>query len=117
MSDEANPSAEDMVFNMVHGSNWIFSKFSFKCHVGWHIDPFGHSAFMALNLSRLNYDTFVFSRLDYQDHDRRVATSNMQHNWQPFAKPDANIFTHVMIQNYCFPFGFDFDDNTSLSMV
>jgi len=23
MSDEANPSAEDMVLNMVHGSNWL----------------------------------------------------------------------------------------------
>jgi len=54
MSDEANPSAEDMVFNMVHGSNWLFQTFGFKCHVGWHIDPFGHSAFMALNLARLN---------------------------------------------------------------
>lgn len=64
MSDEANPSAEDMVLNMVHGANWLLEEFQYSCHVGWHIDPFGHSNFMVENLAKLNYDTFVFSRLD-----------------------------------------------------
>jgi hypothetical protein len=53
MSDEANPSAEDMVLNMVHGSNWLYSELGYKCNVGWHIDPFGHSAFMNQALSAL----------------------------------------------------------------
>mmetsp|Transcript_1828 Transcript_1828/g.3654 ORF Transcript_1828/g.3654 Transcript_1828/m.3654 type:complete len:91 (+) Transcript_1828:1007-1279(+) len=53
MSDEANPSAEDMVLNMVHGANWLSENLDFECHVGWHIDPFGHSAFMNQNLAKL----------------------------------------------------------------
>jgi len=55
MSDEANASAEDMVLNMTIGNNWLYNELGYKCNVGWHIDPFGHSNFMAKNLINLNY--------------------------------------------------------------
>jgi len=56
MSDEANPTAEDLLLNMTIGNNWLYNELGYKCNVGWHIDPFGHSNFMAKNLINLNYD-------------------------------------------------------------
>jgi len=56
MSDEANPTAEDMVLNMTIGNNWLFDELGYKCNVGWHIDPFGHSNFMVKNLINLNFE-------------------------------------------------------------
>jgi lysosomal alpha-mannosidase len=51
-------------------------------HVGWQIDPFGHSREMASILSRMGYDGLFFGRLDYQDKSNRLRTKTMEIIWQ-----------------------------------
>ena len=51
-------------------------------HVGWQIDPFGHSREMASVLSRMGYDGLFFARLDYQDRSNRLRSNTTEMIWQ-----------------------------------
>lgn len=44
MNDEACTYYEDIIDNMFTGHQYILKEFNFVPEVGWHIDPFGHSA-------------------------------------------------------------------------
>lgn len=105
-------------------------------HIGWQIDPFGHSREMASLFSQMGYDALFFARLDYQDKVFRVAdkttemiwraSSNLGKNtqfwigkilsveiinWNYFYFVDTSLFTSVLYYFYGPPSGFCFDVN------
>lgn len=51
-------------------------------HVGWQIDPFGHSREMASMFARMGYDGLLFARLDYQDKDKRLLSQTAELVWE-----------------------------------
>jgi lysosomal alpha-mannosidase len=56
-----------------------------KCgqpHIGWQIDPFGHSREMASIFARMGFDGLFLGRLDYQDKLTRFLTKTAEMVWQ-----------------------------------
>ncbi|KAH9635897.1 hypothetical protein HF086_002457 [Spodoptera exigua] len=71
-----------------------------KCgwpHVGWQIDPFGHSREFANLLAMMGYDGLFLGRIDYQDKRARLKGKS------------SDIFTGVLFNTYSPPPGFCFD--------
>ncbi|KAJ4433199.1 hypothetical protein ANN_15456 [Periplaneta americana] len=80
-------------------------------HIGWQIDPFGHSREMASLFAQMGYDGLMFGRLDYQDKENRINTKTLETMWQGSANLGAasDLFTTVLYNGYGAPPGFCFD--------
>ncbi|KAJ4433198.1 hypothetical protein ANN_15455, partial [Periplaneta americana] len=80
-------------------------------HIGWQIDPFGHSREMASLFAQMGYDGVLFARLDYQDKDNRLKTKTPEMIWEgsPNLGESADLFTSVLYNFYNAPGGFCFD--------
>jgi len=86
-------------------------------HVGWQIDPFGHSNANARIFYELGFDSWFFARLDQGELDKR--TENKELEW--IQRPDnmtasdgvrPELFTHFLPGNLYFsPDGFDYNLN------
>lgn len=78
------------------------------------MDPFGHSNGNPRLFADMGFDAWFFSRLDFQDLEKRSVDKSMQFVWQPFNKhlnTSSQIFTHISTNGYCYiPFIFWFDD-------
>jgi alpha-mannosidase len=112
MHDEACPTYEDFIANMMIGHDFALQEFGVKPRVGWQIDTFGHSNTNARFFSDMGFDALFFARLDYQDKEKRLRDMQMEYVWQPNAdelKTDAQIFTHVLFHHYSSPEGFNWD--------
>ena len=112
MHDEACPTYEDMINNMMIGHDFILSEFGVKPRIGWQVDPFGHSNANARLFAEMGFDALFFGRLDYQDKNKRMNDKSMEWIWMPNADSlgsDVNLFTHAMYNQYQSPSGLDFD--------
>jgi hypothetical protein len=105
MHDEACTHYEDMINNMYIGHQWLLNEIGVKPRIGWHVDPFGHSSANPRLFAEMGFDAWFFGRLDYQDKIERLRDFSMEFIWQPFLShlnTSAQIFTHSMLDNYCF---------------
>lgn len=113
MSDEATVYYEDFIDNMAVGLRWIKDTFNVVPTVAWHIDPFGHHSSTASLFSRMGFNSFFFSRIDYQDKQVRLDQKRMEMIWRPpqyTGDQSTYIFTQVNYYHYSPPPGFCFDD-------
>ncbi|XP_032680589.1 lysosomal alpha-mannosidase isoform X2 [Odontomachus brunneus] len=80
-------------------------------HIGWQIDPFGHSREQASLFAQMGFDGMFFGRIDYQDKVKRLRERSMEFIWKssPSLGQRANLFTAVLFNNYSPPPGFCFD--------
>lgn len=51
-------------------------------HIGWQIDPFGHSREQASLFAQMGFDGMLFGRLDYQDKSKRLEDKTMEFIWK-----------------------------------
>lgn len=67
--------------------------------------------FQASLFAQMGYDGLFFARLDYQDKNKRLNTSNMETIWQASANLDESnsLFTGAMFDFYNSPRNFCFD--------
>ncbi|XP_063226460.1 lysosomal alpha-mannosidase-like isoform X2 [Bacillus rossius redtenbacheri] len=113
MNDEATTHYQSIVDQFTWGLRKLNDTFG-SCgrpHVGWQIDPFGHSREMASLFAQLGYDGLLFGRLDYQDKQHRFMTKTAEMVWEasPNLGKAADLFTSVLYNNYAPPPGFCFD--------
>ncbi|XP_015589369.1 lysosomal alpha-mannosidase isoform X1 [Cephus cinctus] len=80
-------------------------------HIGWQIDPFGHSREQASIFAQMGFDGLFFGRLDYQDKTKRLNDKTAEFIWKasPNLGEKADLFTNVLYNNYSPPPGFCFD--------
>ena len=79
MHDEAATHWIDMVDQTTLGHQFILKEFGVTPKVGWQIDPFGHSSTQAALLSaKVGFEGLFFGRIDYKDHDARIARKDME---------------------------------------
>jgi len=71
MHDEACPTYDDMINNMMIGHQWIEQEFGFKPKIGWQIDPFGHSNANTRLFAEMGFDALFFARLDSMDKEKK----------------------------------------------
>ena len=67
MHDEACPTYEDMIDNMMIGHDFAKKEFGVAPRVGWQIDPFGHSNTNARLFAEMGFDAYFFARMDSAD--------------------------------------------------
>eukprot|EP00347_Sterkiella_histriomuscorum_P016349 403353533 len=104
MHDEACPSYEDMIDNMMHGQKFLYDTFQVKPRIGWQIDPFGHSATNARLFAEMGFDAMFTSRIDFQERAKRVEEQSMTFLWRPQFKhlgKSSQILHHVLPYDYC----------------
>lgn len=90
MHDEACPTYEDMLNNMMIGHEFILKEFGVKPRIGWSIDPFGHSNTNVRFFAEMGFDAWFFARLDFQDKERRLNDREMEFVWRPYSKSMGN---------------------------
>ena len=58
-----------IIDQMTLGHLFINDTFGYEARptIGWHIDPFGHSAEQASLFSLMSFDGFFFGRIDQED--------------------------------------------------
>jgi len=115
MHDEACTHHDDMMNNMMVGHEFIVREFGewARPHVGWHIDPFGHSNANPRLFAEMGFDSWFFARIDFEDKAERMANQSMQWVWKPFAQSlgdQVSIFTHCMPDHYHQPEQFRYDE-------
>ena len=112
MHDEACPTYDDMINNMLIGHEFILDTFGVKPRIGWQIDPFGHSNANARLFAEMGFDAWFFARLDYKDKEKRMNEKSLEWIWMPNEESlgkDVNILTHTLYAHYSSPQGLAFD--------
>ncbi|XP_049791934.1 lysosomal alpha-mannosidase-like [Schistocerca nitens] len=115
MNDEAATHYQSTIDQFTWGLRKLNDTFGVcgRPHVGWQIDPFGHSREMASIFAQLGYDGVFFARSDYQDRQRRYKTKNTEMIWQGSANlgTSSRLFAATFNNSYYPPSGFCFDIN------
>jgi len=82
--DEANPSYDDMINNMMIGHQFLKREFDMTPNIGWDIDTFGHSDTNTRLYAEMGFDAMFFSRLDGSDKNKRKFEDRaMTFLWRP----------------------------------
>lgn len=105
MNDEATTHYSAIIDQMTLGLKFLNETFGPKCgvpKVAWHIDPFGHSREQASLFAMMNFDGFIFSRIDFEDHARRRAYGTMEHVWSGSDDlgSSSDIFVSIINDGY-----------------
>ncbi|XP_027845178.2 lysosomal alpha-mannosidase-like isoform X1 [Aphis gossypii] len=113
MNDEAASNYMSIVDQFTWGLRKLNDTFG-ECgrpHIGWQIDPFGHSRQMATLFSQFGYDGLFFGRLDFEDKIQRLTNKTAEMIWQssPNIGSSADLYTQVLYNYYSAPDGFCFD--------
>ncbi|XP_046834727.1 lysosomal alpha-mannosidase isoform X1 [Vespa crabro] len=113
MNDEAVTHYHSIIDQFTWGFRRLNDTFG-SCarpHIGWQIDPFGHSREQASLFAQMGFDGMLFGRLDYQDKAQRLNDKSMEFIWKasPSLGDRANLFTAAMFNTYSPPPGFCFD--------
>lgn len=113
MNDEAASNYVSIVDQFTWGLRKLNDTFG-ECgrpHIGWQIDPFGHSRQMATLFSQFGYDGLFFGRLDYEEKVQRLSNKTAEMIWQssPNIGSSADLYTQVLYNYYSAPDGFCFD--------
>ncbi|XP_050428078.1 lysosomal alpha-mannosidase-like [Adelges cooleyi] len=113
MNDEANANYISIIDQFTWGLRKLNDTFG-ECgrpHIGWQIDPFGHTRQMATIFSQLGYDGLFFGRLDNEEKTQRLENKTAEMIWQssPNLGRSADLFTHVLYNQYSAPKGYCFD--------
>ncbi|XP_025208867.1 lysosomal alpha-mannosidase-like isoform X1 [Melanaphis sacchari] len=113
MNDEAASNYVSIIDQFTWGLRKLNDTFG-ECgrpHIGWQIDPFGHSRQMATLFSQFGYDGLFFGRLDYEEKIQRLTNKTAEMIWQssPNIGSSADLYTQVLYNHYSAPDGFCFD--------
>ncbi|XP_047001000.1 lysosomal alpha-mannosidase-like [Schistocerca americana] len=115
MNDEAATNYQSIIDQFTFALRQLNDSFGAcgRPHVGWQIDPFGHSREMASIFAQLGYDGVFFARSDYQDRQRRYQTKDTEMIWQGSANLgiSSRLFAATFNNSYFPPEGFCFDSN------
>jgi lysosomal alpha-mannosidase len=114
MNDEACPIYDDIITNMMAGHQFLHEEFGVSPTIGWHVDPFGHSLANQYLFSEMGIEAMIFSRIDYQDKEKRMKTKELEWVWESFSEDrgsNSTIFAHTMYYHYFPPPGFCWEPN------
>ncbi|XP_078036305.1 lysosomal alpha-mannosidase II isoform X1 [Augochlora pura] len=113
MNDEATTHYHSIIDQFTWGFRRLQDTFGTcaKPHIGWQIDPFGHSREQASLFSQMGFDGLFLGRIDYQDKQQRLQNKSMEFIWKgsPSLGSNADLFTVAMYNTYSPPPGFCFD--------
>ncbi|KAL5497387.1 hypothetical protein EMCRGX_G013852 [Ephydatia muelleri] len=102
MHDEADTSVYATLNQMTLGLQFLNETLNVRPRHEWHIDPFGHSIFMAELYSLLGYTSIILNRVPDSVKQQMRADKSLEFMWRsPFS--GREIFTHVLDTSYSTP--------------
>ena len=102
MHDEADTSVYATLNQMTLGLQFLNETLNVRPRHEWHIDPFGHSIFMAELYSLLGYTSIILNRVPDSVKQQMRADKSLEFMWRsPFSGQE--IFTHVLDTSYSTP--------------
>ena len=102
MHDEAATSVYATLNQMTLGLRFLNDTLNVRPRHEWHIDPFGHSIFMAELYSLLGYTSVIINRVPDPVKQQMKADRGLEFMWQsPFS--GREIFAHVLDSHYSTP--------------
>ena len=111
MNDEGTTHFEDIIDQLTLGHRFLKDVFNVTVNIGWHLDPFGHSSAQANIFAEMGFDAFYFSRVDYQDKNKRMEEKDLEMIWKPKGSEDnQGIFSAITYYHYNSPPDFCFDE-------
>ena len=102
MHDEADTSMRGILNQMTEGLLFLNTTLGVRPTVGWHIDPFGHSAFTPQLYSLLTYDVFVLNRIPDPIKQRMKRDRDLEFHWRN-RHTNRTVFAHVLDSHYATP--------------
>ena len=112
MNDEANAHYMATVDQFSAGMVWLTENFGGAAQptVAWQIDTYGHSAAQAALSAQSGLKGIFFSRLHYEEYEKRKKDKELEFTWHSTAGQDT-IFSSVLYEGYGAPTGFCFDSS------
>ncbi len=111
-SDEACPTFEEMIMNIMIGHTFLKKTFNVEVKHAWHVDTFGHSAVTPELFSRMGFKSIFFSRIDEEDRLNRSLNKALEFEWRPeyqsgfdIESSNHSIMAHVVSGSYQAPCG------------
>ena len=71
-SDEACPSYEELIANIMAGHAFLLKNFGIIPKHAWHLDAFGHSAATPELFARMGFETITFARMNDEERQHRI---------------------------------------------
>jgi hypothetical protein len=81
-SDEACPSYEELIDNILAGHAFLWRNFGITPKHAWHLDAFGHSGAVPELFAKMGFETITFARMDEEERKYRVDGMNLQFEWK-----------------------------------
>lgn len=120
MNDEASVTYSAAINQMTEGHQFVLREFGplGRASVGWHVDPFGHSASIASLWSGMGFDAFGLERIDWREKDRRKANQELEFVWRGSDSlgEETQIFAHILDSHYNTPPEMAYDGDHGSSM-
>mmetsp|Transcript_52426 Transcript_52426/g.114317 ORF Transcript_52426/g.114317 Transcript_52426/m.114317 type:complete len:452 (-) Transcript_52426:1463-2818(-) len=107
MHDEALTNPHAMAMQMAEGHTWLRDNLNVTVHVGWQIDPFGHSTASAAVLAACGLSSQVIHRVHHVTKKRWREEKRLEFEWE--VAPDQSLLTHVLYDAYTWPTGYDLE--------
>ena len=111
-SDEACPTYEELIQNIMAGHAFLKKTFGITPKHAWHLDAFGHSASTPELFSRMGFETITFARMNDEERNYRFKQKTLQFNWSPefegtnsSVQSKGSIFTNMLHKHYEPPCG------------
>lgn len=82
-SDEACPTYEEQIMNIMRGHGFLKSTFNISPQHAWQVDAFGHSAATPELYARMGFKSISFARINEDERDRRAAEKSLEFEWRP----------------------------------
>lgn len=82
-NDEACPTYEEIIMNMMAGHEFLKKTFNATTRVVWHADAFGHAAATPDLYSRMGFEAIFFGRIDDNEKNYRKIKKTLEFIWQP----------------------------------
>ena len=82
-NDEACPSFEEVIMNMMTGHEFLWRNFGVLPKHAWHADAFGHSAATVELFSQMGFETISFARIDDLEKNKRKDEKTLEFIWRP----------------------------------
>nr|XP_036215974.1 lysosomal alpha-mannosidase [Bactrocera oleae] len=113
MNDEAAVHYQSVVDQFTIGLKVLQELFGTcgRPHVGWQIDPFGHSREMASLFAQMGFDGQFFARMDWIEKSERIRNMTAEMIWKASADlgERSELFTGLLYNHYSAPPSFCFD--------
>eukprot|EP00118_Oscarella_pearsei_P004513 m.19488 g.19488 ORF g.19488 m.19488 type:complete len:1215 (+) comp27848_c0_seq1:22-3666(+) len=113
MNDEGATTYSADINQMTVGALFAHQSLNTRPMVGWHVDPFGHSAVTPSLWADIGFNAFGINRIDYRIKDAMKANKGLEFVWRGSKSLGAarDMWIHVMDSHYCSPKECAYDAN------